>query len=75
MGLPTDATSRAIQGDLLAAGPTASDARMQQFMDTQGYDPRQVAYAINAGVPEIQNRYYAAKNAGILGAAAPATTT
>jgi hypothetical protein len=48
---------------------------MQQFMDTQGYDPRQVAYAINAGVPEIQNRYYAAKNAGILGAAAPATTT
>jgi hypothetical protein len=74
-GLPTDATSRAIQGDLQAAGPTASDARMQQFMDTQGYDPRQVAYAINAGVPEIQNRYYAAKNAGILGAAAPATTT
>jgi hypothetical protein len=74
-GLPTDATSRAIQGDLLAAGPTASDATMQQFMDKQGYDPRQVAYAINAGVPEIQNRYYAAKNAGILGAAAPATTT
>ena len=73
-GLPTDATSRAIQGDLQAAGPTASDARMQQFMDTQGYDPRQVAYAINAGVPEVQNRYYAAKNAGILGATAPTTT-
>jgi hypothetical protein len=73
-GLPTDATSRAIQGDLQAAGPIASDARMQQFMDTQGYDPRQVAYAINAGVPEIQNRYYAAKNAGILGATAPTTT-
>jgi hypothetical protein len=73
-GLPTDALSRAIQGDLQAAGPTASDATMQQFMDRQGYDPRQVAYAINAGVPEIQNRYYAAKNAGILGATAPATT-
>jgi hypothetical protein len=73
-GLPTDALSRAIQGDLQAAGPTASDATMQQFMDKQGYDPRQVAYAINAGVPEIQNRYYAAKNAGILGATAPATT-
>lgn len=73
-GLPTDATSRAIQGDLQAAGPSASDATMQQFMDKQGYDPRQVAYAINAGVPEIQNRYYAAKNAGILGATAPTTT-
>jgi hypothetical protein len=75
MGLPTDATSRAIQGDLQAAGPNASDATLQQFMDKQGYDPRQVAYAINTGVPEVQSRYYAAKNAGILGAAAPATTT
>ena len=73
--LPTDATSRAIQGDFQAAGPNASDATMQQFMDKQSYDPRQVAYALNTGVPEIQNRYYAAKNAGILGAAAPATTT
>jgi hypothetical protein len=73
MGLPTDATSRAIQGDFQAAGPNAPDATMQQFMDKQGYDPRQVAYALNTGVPEIQNRYYAAKNAGILGATAPTT--
>jgi hypothetical protein len=73
--LPTDATSRAIQGDFQAAGPNASDATMQQFMDKQSYDPRQVAYALNTGVPEIQNRYYGAKNAGILGATAPATTT
>jgi hypothetical protein len=73
--LPTDALSRAIQGDLQAAGPTVSDATMQQFMDKQGYDPRQVAYATGAGLPEVQSRYYAAKNAGILGAKAPTITT
>jgi hypothetical protein len=48
---------------------------MQQFMDKQGYDPRQVAYATGAGLPEVQSRYYAAKNAGILGAKAPTITT
>lgn len=73
--LPTDALSRIIQGDLQAAGPTVSDATMQQWMDKRGWDPRQVAYAINTGVPEVQSRYYGAKNAGILGAQAPAMNT
>ena len=72
--LPTDAQSRAIQAGLQNMGPGASDASMQQWMDSQGYDPRQVAYAINTGLPEVQNRYYGAKNTGILGATAPKTT-
>jgi hypothetical protein len=74
-GLPTDALSRNIQGDLQAAGPTVSDATMQQYMDKQGWDPRQVAYAINTGLPEVQSRYYGAKNAAILGGTPPASTT
>jgi hypothetical protein len=73
--LPTDALSRAIQGDLQAAGPSVSDATMQQYMDKKGWDPRQVAYAINTGLPEVQSRYYGAKNAAILGGTAPASTT
>jgi hypothetical protein len=57
------------------AGPTVSDATIQQFMDRQGYDPRQVAYATGAGLPEVQNRYYSAKNAGILSPKAPVVNT
>jgi hypothetical protein len=72
--LPTDAFSRMVQGDLQAAGPSVSDATMQQWMDKQGWDPRQVANALNTGYPEVQGRYWNAKNTGILGATAPATT-
>jgi hypothetical protein len=70
--LPTDAASAAIQGGLQAMGPGSSDASIQQWMDKQGYDPRQVAYATGAGTPEVQARYWNAKNAGILSTPAAA---
>ena len=73
--LPTDSLSRNIQGDLQAAGPTVTNQTMQQWMDKQGWDPQQVAYATGAGLPEVQARYYGAKNAGILSAKAPTITT
>jgi hypothetical protein len=73
--LPTDALSRAIQGDLQAAGPSVNNTTMQQWMDKQGWDPQQVAYATGAGLPEVQSRYYGAKNAGILSAKAPVVNT
>jgi hypothetical protein len=72
--LPTDALSRTIQGDLQAAGPTATNQTMQEWMDSRNWKPEQVSYATGAGLPEVQNRYWGAKNATILGGkAAPAT--
>lgn len=73
--LPTDALSRTIQGDLQAAGPTVTNQTMQEWMDSRGWKPEQVAYATGAGVPEVQTRYYGAKNATILGGNAAAPTT
>jgi len=72
--LPTDALSRTIQGDLQAAGPTVTNQTMQEWMDSRGWKPEQVAYATGAGLPEVQGRYYGAKNAGILQGNAPSTT-
>lgn len=72
--LPTDAQSQGIQAAFKGFGPATSDATIQQYMDKQGLDPRQVAGALNAGLPEVQARYYNAKNAGILSAAAPTTS-
>jgi hypothetical protein len=67
--------SRDIQGDLQAAGPTVTNQTMQEYMDVKGWKPEQVAYATGAGLPEVQNRYYGAKNTAILGGTPPASTT
>jgi hypothetical protein len=71
--LPTDALSRIIQGDLQAAGPTVTNQTMQEWMDSRGWKPEQVAYATGAGLPEVQGRYWNAKNAGILQGTPPVT--
>ena len=48
---------------------------MQKYMDKEKLDPRQVALGLNIGLPEVQARYYTAKNAAILNAPAPTVTT
>jgi hypothetical protein len=69
---PTDDLSKKIQSAFVGFGTNPSEADMQKYMDKEKLDPRQVAIGLNIGLPEVQARYYNAKNAAILGA--PAVT-
>jgi hypothetical protein len=72
---PTDDLSKKIQSAFLGFGPNPSETDMQKYMDKEKIDPRQVAIGLNIGLPEVQARYYTAKNAAILGAPPVANTT
>ena len=72
---PTDELSKKIQSAFVGFGTNPSEANMQQYMDKEKLDPRQVAIGLNIGLPEVQARYYNAKNAAILNAPAPEVTT
>jgi len=69
---PTDELSKKIQSAFVGFGTNPSETDMQKYMDKEKIDPRQVAIGLNIGLPEVQARYYNAKNAAILGA--PAVT-
>ena len=72
---PTDELSKKIQTAFVGFGTNPSEADMQKYMDKEKLDPRQVAIGLNIGLPEVQARYYNAKNAAILGAPPVANTT